>query len=122
MTAFPDLDSFAALYPEAPGIVRHGLANHPMFELDALAALASELDPANVEYNRGDLPTGVDPDAIPGNGLSIAETIRGIEANGSWMVLKFVDRPEVRSVDDWIPHFGNHIRLTRCKQLQRKLF
>ena len=92
MTAFPDLDSFAALYPEAPGIVRHGLANHPMFELDALAALASELDPANVEYNRGDLPTGVDPDAIPGNGLSIAETIRGIEANGSWMVLKFVDR------------------------------
>ena len=92
MTAFPDLDSFAALYPEAPGIVRHGLANHPMFELDALAALASELDPANVEYNRGDLPTGVDPDAIPGNGLSIAETIRGIEANGSWMVLKFVDQ------------------------------
>jgi quercetin dioxygenase-like cupin family protein len=92
MTAFPDLDSFAALYPEVPGIVQHTLANHPMFALDALANLAARLDPATVEYNRGDLPTGVDPDAIPANGLSVGETIRGIETNKSWMVLKFVER------------------------------
>lgn len=92
MTAFPDLDSFATLYPEAPGVVQHTLTNHPMFGLDALAGLAARLDPATVEYNRGDLPTGIDPDAIPQNGLSIAETIRGIETNGSWMVLKFVER------------------------------
>ena len=92
MTAFPDLGRFDALYPEVPGIVQHTLADHPMFGLDALAELAARLDPATVEYNRGDLPTGVDPDAIPGNGLSIADTIRGIEANGSWMVLKFVER------------------------------
>jgi hypothetical protein len=92
MTAFPDLGSFDALYPEVPGIVQHTLANNPMFGLDSLAELAARLDPATVEYNRGDLPTGVDPAAIPGNGLSIADTIRGIETNGSWMVLKFVDR------------------------------
>lgn len=92
MTAFPDLDRFSALYPEVPGIVCHNLADHPMFSLDALAQLAARLDPATVEYNRGDLPTGVDPDAIPDNGLSIAETIRDIESNGSWMVLKFVER------------------------------
>ncbi len=92
MTAFPDLDAFASLYPEQPGIVRHGLARHPMFSLASLAELAARLDPATVEYNRGDLPTGVDPEAIPDNGLSIAETIRGIETNGSWMVLKFVER------------------------------
>jgi hypothetical protein len=92
VTAFPDLDKFSALYPEVPGIVRHNLADHPMFSLDALAQLAARLDPATIEYNRGDLPTGVDPDAIPDNGLSIAETIRGIESNGSWMVLKFVER------------------------------
>jgi hypothetical protein len=47
---------------------------------------------AQVEYNRGDLPVGIDPDAVPGNGLDIVETIRSIEQNGSWMVLKFVER------------------------------
>jgi hypothetical protein len=92
MTAFTDLNTFSTLYPETPGIVRHTLADHPMFCLDALAELAARLDPATVEYNRGDLPTGVDPDAIPDNGLSIAETIRGIDSNGSWMVMKFVER------------------------------
>ena len=92
MTAFPNLVAFGALYPETPGVVRHTLADHAMFTLDALAALAERLDPATVEYNSGDLPTGIDPDSIPSNGLSIADTIRGIETNGSWMVLKFVER------------------------------
>jgi hypothetical protein len=92
VTAFPNLDSFTALYPETPGIVQHTLADHPMFALDALADLAARLDPSTVEYNRGDLPTGVDPASIPSNGLSIGDTIRGIETNRSWMVLKFVER------------------------------
>ncbi len=92
MTAFPDVNAFADLYPETPGIVSHNLAGHAMFDLDALAELAGRLDPLTVEYNRGDLPTGVDPDSIPTNGLSIVETVRGIEHNGSWMVLKFVER------------------------------
>jgi hypothetical protein len=91
MTAFPDRDAFAALYPERPGIVAHTLADHPLFTLDALATLAEQLDPVHVEYNRGDLPTGIGAAAAPGNGLSIAETVRGIETNGSWMVLKFVE-------------------------------
>ena len=69
MTALRDVARFAALYPEAAGLIRHNLAGR--------------LDPRTVEYNRGDLPTGLDPDAIPANRLSIAETIRGIENNGS---------------------------------------
>jgi hypothetical protein len=92
MTAFPDPASFAALYPETPGIVRHALADHPLFTLPALVDLAGTLDPKHVEYNRGDLPTGIDPGDVPANGLSIADTIRSIEENGSWMVLKFVER------------------------------
>ena len=92
VTAFTDIDRFAALYPEVPGVVSHTLADHSLFTFDALADLATRLDPASVEYNRGDLPTGVDPASIPGNGLSIGDTIRGIETNGSWMVLKFVER------------------------------
>jgi hypothetical protein len=92
VTAFPDPAAFAALYPETPGIVRHALADHSLFGLEALAGLATRLDPATVEYNRGDLPTGIAPEAVPGNGLTIADTIRSIETNGSWMVLKFVER------------------------------
>jgi Cupin-like domain len=92
VTAFPDLAAFAAIYPETPGLVRHALADHPMFTLEALAQLATRMRPQDVEYNRGDLPIGIDFDEVPGNGLSIVDTIRGIETNGSWMVLKFVEQ------------------------------
>lgn len=92
MMAFSDPSTFATLYPETPGVIRHSLADHPLFTLPALADLAGTLDPRHVEYNRGDLPTGIDPSDVPANGLSIADTIRGIEENGSWMVLKFVER------------------------------
>ncbi|MFD1949890.1 transcriptional regulator [Sphingomonas arantia] len=89
------LADFKALYPERPGRIDHGLAGHPAFALDALVDLATRLDPAQVEYNRGDLPVGVDPKADVANGLDIAATIRSIEDNGSWMVLKFVERDPV---------------------------
>ena len=94
MTAFAPqaLHAFAALYPNAPGKIAHGLVDHPLFTLDALAALSERLAAETVEYNRADLPIGVDPDAIAANGLGPSETIRSIEANGSWMVLKFVER------------------------------
>lgn len=95
MRAFPDLAQFAALYPETSGTLSHGLVDHPLLTLDALVSLAARLDPATVEYNRGDLPVGVDPNAAIGNGRSIEETIRTIEDNGSWMVLKFVERDPV---------------------------
>ena len=92
MNAFPDLASFAALYPETPGLVAHGLVGHPLLELDALVALAARMRPETVEYNRADLPVGSAPDAAIGNGLSIADTLHGIETNGSWMVLKFIEQ------------------------------
>jgi Cupin-like domain len=91
-TAFPDTRAFTALYPEIPGKLRHNLADHPMFTLEALVALAGRIQTKDVEYNRGDLPRGIDFEDIPANGLSIADTIRGIEENGSWMVLKFVEQ------------------------------
>lgn len=92
MTGAIDSEAFASLYPDRAGPVRHGLADHPLLTLEALAGLAARIDPATVEYNRGDLPIGVAPDATPANGLSIAATIASIEDNGSWMVLKFVER------------------------------
>jgi len=86
------LDVFRELYPEQPGKLAHRLVGHPMFELEALVELARRIRPVDAEYNRGDLPVGIDAAATPANGLSAEETIRGIEQCGSWMVLKFVEQ------------------------------
>ena len=87
-----DLETFAALYPEQPGQLRHNLVGHPLLTLESLVGLAGRLDRKDVEYNAGDLPLGVDPADVSHTGLSPQETIRRIEECGSWMVLKHVDR------------------------------
>jgi quercetin dioxygenase-like cupin family protein len=89
------LAAFDAAYPEEPLKLTHDMAGHPLLTLEALAELAARLDPVHVEYNAGNLPVGIDPEDVPGNGLSIAETIQAIEHCGSWMVLKFVEKDPV---------------------------
>jgi Cupin-like domain len=84
-------DAFRALYPETPGKLSHQLAGHPLLSLEALVDLGGRLNPEHVEYNRADIPIGIDPAAVEANGLTIADTIRSIEENGSWMVLKWVE-------------------------------
>jgi len=82
---------FAANYPERPHTLTHNLVEHSLLTLDALAALAGELPESLIEYNRGDLPIGVD--GKPGaTGLSISETIREIARANSWAVLKNVEQ------------------------------
>lgn len=82
---------FAAHYPEGPHILRHNLTAHPLLEIEALAQLAERLPITSVEYNRGDLPIGVD--GKPGsNGLTIAETIRRVAEAESWAVLKNIEQ------------------------------
>ena len=83
---------FADAYPDAPVKLHHGLAGHPLLAIDALAGLAERMPAASVEYNLGKLPLGVRPEDTPSNGLSLGETIRTIESNGSWAVLKNVER------------------------------
>jgi hypothetical protein len=82
---------FAAHYPEGPHIVTHSLTSHPLLEIEALAQLAEKLPITSVEYNRGDLPIGVDGKPGP-NGLTIAETIRRIAEAESWAVLKNIEQ------------------------------
>jgi hypothetical protein len=84
--------AFAEAYPEQPTLLDHGLTDHPLLSLEALAGLATRIRPVDAEYNRGDLPVGLDPVDTPANGLSVEETIRSIEHCGSWMVLKFVEQ------------------------------
>jgi Cupin-like domain len=83
---------FAANYPETPHKLNHHLRDHPLLTIDALAGLGEKLSPASVEYNKGDLPVGIDPALVPTNGLSIGDTIRLAETSGSWAVLKNIEQ------------------------------
>ncbi|RDC60468.1 hypothetical protein HME9302_01675 [Alteripontixanthobacter maritimus] len=83
--------TFAENYPEQPHILPHALARHDLLTLDALAELAGQLPPMSIEYNRGDLPIGVD-DKPEATGLSIEDTIRHIAASNSWAVLKNIEQ------------------------------
>lgn len=94
MKAFPDSarDIFANAYPETPARLTHGLVDHPLLALPALVELAASLPDKDVEYNPGKLPIGIAPEDVPSPRLGIVETIRSIEENGSWMVLKLVEQ------------------------------
>lgn len=93
-SAFADaaLRDFAAAYPDAPARLTHALAGHPLLTREALGRLAERMPATSVEYNRGDLPLGLRPEDTPANGLSLGETIATIADNGSWAVLKNVER------------------------------
>ncbi len=83
--------AFANNYPEVPHVLPHDLREHPLFELEALAQLGEGLPDSAIEYNRGDLPIGVDgkPERPA---ISIGATIRGIADTGSWAVLKNIEQ------------------------------
>lgn len=83
--------NFKASYPEGPHKLEHDLVNNPLLDLDGLAMLGEALPPASVEYNRGDLPIGVDGKP-EGNGLTIGQTIRQISTSNSWAVLKNIEQ------------------------------
>lgn len=82
---------FAASYPEGPHTLRHTLRDHPLLTIESLAVLGETLPARSIEYNRGDLPIGLEE--RPGaTGLTIGETIRGIETSNSWSVLKNIEQ------------------------------
>jgi hypothetical protein len=83
--------TFARNYPEVPHVLTHALRDHPLFELEALAALAESLPERSIEYNRGDLPIGVagKPERPA---LGIGDTIRGIAETGCWAVCKNIEQ------------------------------
>lgn len=90
---------FAANYPETPHRLTHHLGSHALLTIEALAKLGEGLPAASVEYNKGDLPVGIDPELVPSNGLSIGDTIRNAESSGSWAVLKNIEqRPEYEAL------------------------
>ncbi len=83
---------FAQHYPEIPHKIAHKLVDHPLLNLESLAQLGEALPEKSLEYNRGDLPIGIDPADVPANGMTIGETIRQVEQSGSWAVLKNIEQ------------------------------
>jgi hypothetical protein len=84
--------AFAASYPEAPHKLVHRLGLHPLMQLDALATLGETLGERSVEYNRAELPLGLNGEKAPANGIGIGETIRNIASTGSWAALKNIEQ------------------------------
>lgn len=84
--------AFAAAYPEVPHTLAHGLVGHPLLTLEALAQLGEALPAASIEYNKADLPVGLNGAKAPANGLGIGDTIRGIAETGSWAALKNIEQ------------------------------
>lgn len=83
--------TFAQNYPETPHLIGHHLHDDARLTLESLADLAQALPEISIEYNRADLPIGVDPQSVKANGLSIADTIRTVDSNHSWAVLKNIE-------------------------------
>ncbi len=86
------ITAFSAAYPDRHQKLRHDLLDHPLLTREAIAALAERHPQDRMEYNLGTLPLGIRPEDTPSNGLSVADTIRTIEQNKSWVVLKNVER------------------------------
>ncbi|WP_114951046.1 cupin-like domain-containing protein [Sphingosinicella terrae] len=117
-------ETLSGAYPERPILLDHGLVGHPLLELDALVELARRIRPVDAEYNRGDLPVGLDPAQTPANGLSAEETLRSIEQCGSWMVLKFVEQdPVYRALlHEILAELEDTVRPTTGAMLKREGF
>ncbi|MGV6802065.1 MAG: cupin-like domain-containing protein [bacterium] len=87
-----EIEKFKKLYPHSPFLLRHNLHDHPLLELDRLVELAGRFPAQQLEYNKGKIDVDQrDPDAVPGNGLSAAETVREIENCGSWLALRNIE-------------------------------
>ncbi len=78
-------------FSRAPFAVHHSLSDHPLLKLDRLAQLADSLPDSQVEHNLGDVPEVLPGGEAPRLDATPGEIARGIETNGSWMVLKRVE-------------------------------
>ena len=94
-----DASRFAAAFGRRPCDVEHTLADEPLLAIDAIAELADRF-PGRIERHRSDQPIVVLGD-LPEREGSASEMVRGIEHNGCWMVLWFVEQdPEYKALLD----------------------
>jgi hypothetical protein len=96
-----DGEAFRAGFNRASFLIKHHLADHPLFSLRRLVELASRLPEEKVKYNGADISVATGLYEGPRTGLSVQETIRRIEECRSWMVINNVELdPEYRQLLD----------------------
>jgi Cupin superfamily protein len=86
-----DGDAFSASFGRDPTAVRHNLVGHPLLTLDAIAELADSMPLKSIERHSADLAL-VMPGGAPDLEGPPSETVRGIETNGCWMVLWYIEQ------------------------------
>ena len=85
-----DLAEARARFRQAPFLVRHSLADHPLFTLDALAELADRLPAGVAEHNLGSVGALEPGGDVPTLDAGLGEIVRGIETNGCWVALPII--------------------------------
>jgi hypothetical protein len=92
--------AFSAAFVHRPTAVRHALADHPLLRLEAIAELADALPAKDLERHDAHLPLVV-PGGAPDLGGRPSDSVRGIEDNGQWMVLWYIEQvPEYKALLD----------------------
>jgi hypothetical protein len=95
-----DRETFTDAFGHGPVGIRHSLVGHPLLTLEALAELADALPSKDVERHRADLPL-LSPGGAPDLEGPPSETVLGIESNGRWMVLWYLEQvPAYRALLD----------------------
>jgi hypothetical protein len=95
-----DPAAFRQAFVHRPMAVAHTLTDHPLLRLDALAELADALPPKDVERHDAHLPLVV-PGGAPNLVGRPSESVLGIEGNGQWMVLWYIEQvPEYKALLD----------------------
>lgn len=74
-----------------PFLLKHSLADHPLFALPRLVELAKSLPRDRIEYSSGKVAVGARPEDVPKIDAPAAEVIRSIATSNAWMVIKFVN-------------------------------
>ena len=82
-----DADEFDRSFARASSAIRHALADHPLFSLEAIARLADRLPPDQLRRERGDLPLD-DRGYVDVGAGAPSETVLGIERNGFRVTLR----------------------------------
>jgi hypothetical protein len=118
-----DAGVFAEGFARRPFAVRHSLVGHPLLTQEAIAELADCVPLRSVERHRSDLPQ-VMPGGAPDLDGRPSETVRGIETNGCWMVLWYLEQvPEYKALlDEVLDGAERYVANRYGGMCQRELF
>ena len=87
-----DAAAFAGAFARRSVAVRHSLADHPLFTIDAIGELADRLPPESVRRERANLPLANYGDYVDVGEGPPSETIRNVERTGTRISLRDIQQ------------------------------